>query len=409
MRPARSRAGPQSNDGYAWTGAYIGNRDYTTNGLNQYTTTGPPSEPPAATFTYDANGNLTSDGSAMFTYDVENRLVAAGGSRTAALRYDPLGRLYEVVGAATTRFLYDGDALIGEYNLAGTMTDRYVHGSNAGADDPLVWYGNGTIYWLHSDHQGSITAIANIDGNLLWLNAYDEYGIPRAGNQGRFQYTGQAWIGELGMYHYKARVYSPTLGRFLQTDPIGYTGGINLYGYVGDDPVNHTDTGGLTPGDPYRTPQDASVDFQNAYNGRSIRENVEYNAATYELNGRFYSSRGYRTDFDGGTSVIGIPTGARHVEDSHTHGDYSRVDIHDARIRTSRLRDGFQSDKVNRADRDRANTNRRVVTIGTPSGKYLRYDPATRHVETINPYVPTVVPPEQPQLRETPRPDPPPQ
>jgi len=52
-------------------------------------------------------------------------------------------------------------------------------------------------------------------------NTYDEYGIPGAANTGRFQYNGQAWLPELGMYHYKARIYSPTLGRFLQIDPIG--------------------------------------------------------------------------------------------------------------------------------------------------------------------------------------------
>lgn len=50
------------------------------------------------------------------------------------------------------------------------------------------------------------------------VNKYDEYGIP-GNNAGRFEYAGQAWLPELGMYYYKARMYSPTLGRFMQTDP----------------------------------------------------------------------------------------------------------------------------------------------------------------------------------------------
>ena len=234
-----SRSG--SNDSYAWTGHYNLSRGYPANGLNQYTASG------SASPTYDSNGNLASDGTTSFAHDAENHLVGASGGHSATLAYDPLGRLWQLTsGSATTQFVDDGGVILDELTTGGTYLRRFAHG--AGTDEPVGWYeGVNAARAPLTDERGTAIAFADSSGNGVAIDTYDEYGIPRSSNLGRFQYTGQAWLPELGLFYYKARFYSPTMGRFMQTDPIGYNGGMNPYNYVGSDPINFTDPLGLYP------------------------------------------------------------------------------------------------------------------------------------------------------------------
>lgn len=198
---------------------------------------------------YDRNGNLTNNGIRAFAFDAENRLIRIGEGPTArTLTYDPTGRLRSIEGGglASTFFLHVGDELIGEYGASGSgqpALHRYVHGE--GVDDPLVWYDGAQRVWLHADRQGSIIGTSDKDGAVTSAYTYGPWGEPHDWAGVRFRYTGQAVLHEAQLYHYKARVYDPVLGRFLQTDPIGQADDPNLYAYVKGDPVNNADPTGM--------------------------------------------------------------------------------------------------------------------------------------------------------------------
>lgn len=217
-------------------------QSYDANALNQLTL-------PSGALTYNARGDLSGTGSATYAYDdFDDKLTGATVAGTpAVLAYDPSDRPSQITRASVaTKLLYDGADLVAEYDGNGVLLKRYVHGDTS--DEPLVEYsysGGVAKYWLHADALGSIVGRSNASGALVNVNTYDEYGRGGSSNQGRFQYTGQAYYSEVDLYYYKARMYSATLGRFLQPDPLGYGDGMNLYAYVDSDPVNANDPTGL--------------------------------------------------------------------------------------------------------------------------------------------------------------------
>jgi RHS repeat-associated protein len=198
---------------------------------------------------YDLNGNLTGDGTNTYTWNARNQLVSmTGPGVSASFQYDALGRrTSKTVNGDATNYLYDGVNIVQE-QAGGSPSANLLNG---GVDEVFMRAdGTGTSSPLR-DGTGSTTALTDSNGAVSSEYTYDAYGTTAstgASSSNSSQYTGRENDGT-GLYYYRARYYSPKLQRFISEDPIGFSGGLNLYAYVGNNPVGASDPSGLKPED----------------------------------------------------------------------------------------------------------------------------------------------------------------
>lgn len=204
-------------------------------------------------YDYDLNANQTLAGLLTCSYDSENRLNTAFNSNTnieASFSYDACGRQTQKVVNTNnkTRYLYAGWQRYADYDgTTDEISFRYIYGDNLD-DIVLIISSENEISYVHKDRIGSVVALSDENGVLAQKNAFGPFGEVNSSTGSSFGFTAQRYDSEIDLHYFKNRMYYAALGRFLQTDPVGYTASdLNLYNYVANDPINQIDPLGLRP------------------------------------------------------------------------------------------------------------------------------------------------------------------
>ena len=239
---------PQYSYGYDPSSNLI---SITTNGTQQsfsYTSTNA-----IASGAYDANGSPLALGGSTYTWDGENRLIGLSGpSNTASsFTYDGLGRLVRIVDSASGTVTADHS-----YFWCGQVRCLARDNTQSGSPVTTQYFDQGMIsggapYYYVRDKLGSVRELVSSGGSVAAQYDYDPYG-----NRTTISGTVSSDIGFAGYFHHDAsgldftlyRAYDPIHGRWLNRDPIGESGGVNLYSYVNGNSVNSTDRTGLMSG-----------------------------------------------------------------------------------------------------------------------------------------------------------------
>jgi RHS repeat-associated protein len=264
-----------------------------------------------ATVSANSLNQVTASGNDNFTYDADGNLTEIRGSRAFSARYDPENRpteiirngrktVYEYGGAGPrARKIHDGAVTDYFYTPDGILLfDNGGYGGSAryfiyaeGYLVAMVTADNQTFFY-HSDKTGNILSITDSGGNVVASYSYDPFGlvIGRSGTTVPHDFTYGGAFGIIdegnGLYFMQNRYYDAVTGRFLQRDPVGIAGGLNLYRYCNNNPVAEVDPDGLGPKKPQRpqprpgktsTAQEIKNAFDNFFesNARRIANNPD--------------------------------------------------------------------------------------------------------------------------------------
>ena len=225
--------------------------------------------------TYDAQDRLLTYGSASFTYSANGELTSQKiGTQKTTYKYDVLGNLISVTlpggaklayvvdaanrrvgksvnGVLTTGFLYDDDHIVAQLNGSNQLVSQFVYATGSAAPDFMM--SDGATYRIFSDQLGSpVLVVDTSTGAIAEQITYDEFGNVLIDTNPGFQpfaFAGGLYDQDTKLVRFGARDYNPSVGRWTAKDPILLAGGdTNLYGYILEDPINDIDPAGLAPG-----------------------------------------------------------------------------------------------------------------------------------------------------------------
>ncbi|AHG22827.1 hypothetical protein Z042_14735 [Chania multitudinisentens RB-25] len=208
----------------------------------------------AQQLTWNAAGNLISDGQFQYTYDGTGRLqkVMPGNIQ---YEHNGLGQRYYKRNASTARYFnYDlGGRLIGEYNATtGAPIAEYAWLGNTPVAMKVYNGATSQLYVIETDHQGTPRRVSDTSNRVRWTWGYGPFGDtpPNTNPEGlgefefNLRFPGQYYDAETDLFYNYFRDYDPRRGRYIQSDPIGLQGGMNTYAYVSGNPLSYTDPTG---------------------------------------------------------------------------------------------------------------------------------------------------------------------